>query len=214
MMKRTWLLLAMLIASCATADGSGKLPKDYVGWSIGYTTQAYMEVWIETIDVEDVDGRVFTRIGSGTAGIDYAGDPAGWSEPTSLGGGRIVYGASLPKRMNLRWQSLAEPQTYRAAFDIPQQARRLMLKRDQSRVTQRWFYRNYLILDLAPGGWVKVWVTGPAGVDSEVLCVRAEIEPKGPYGGQSAGKYRPLTNRAAPYVATHPIPYANWNCGN
>jgi hypothetical protein len=46
----------------------------------------------------------------------------------------------------------------------------------------------------------------------EVLCQKAEIEPKGPYGGLSGGKYRPLSKRAAPYIKTHAIPYDSWKC--
>ncbi|WP_396615142.1 DUF2931 family protein [Lysobacter soli] len=206
------LLLSLVIVSCAPVAHFASLPADYLGWSIGYTAPPYMEVWIETIDVEDVNGRLFRHIGSGTASIAYSGDPAGWRPPRTLGGGRLVRGAALPKHMYVRWQSLVEPQTYHATFDVPERARQLMLEREKREITQAWDYRSYLILDLAPGGWVKAWIRGPAGDKYEVLCEHAEIEAKGPYEGRSGGRHRPLTDRAAPYVAAHPIPYDSWNC--
>jgi len=207
-------LLALMLGGCTAIGGSRSLPADYIGWSIGYTAPPYMEVWIETIDVVDVNGRMFGHIGSGMASMAYSGDPAGWRPPRTLGGGRIVRGASLPQRLYVRWQSLVEPQTYHVTFEIPERARQLMRERDRDNETQESDYRSYLILDLAPGGWVKAWVRGPVGQKFEVACVHAEVETNGPYDGQSGGRHRPLTDRAEPYVATHPIPYESWKCAN
>jgi len=104
------VLLAAVLGGCAATSGHKSLPADYMGWSIGYTAPPYMEVWIESIDVEDVNGRLFEHIGRGTASIAYSVDPAGWRPPRTLGGGRIIRGAALPQRLYVRWQSLVELQ--------------------------------------------------------------------------------------------------------
>jgi len=211
-MRIATIIFAIFLLGCSTPASRASYPPDYPGWSIGYTTQAYMPVWIETIDVEDIEGRLFTRIGSGSAGIDFAGSPAGWNPPKSLGGGRIVRGAALPKHIYVRWQSLVEPQTYSAAFDVPERARQWLLQRDRGKVVPELSYRRYLILDLAPGGWLKVWITGPAGVDSEVLCMRGEIEPKGPFQRGEGARYVTLHKDAENYLKQHPVPFDSWNC--
>jgi hypothetical protein len=50
-------------------------------------------------------------------------------------------------------------------------------------------YRHALAIGLAPGGVVKGWVTSTCGKHIEVFHAQAEIEPKGPYGGESDGEY-------------------------
>lgn len=61
------VLLATALPGFVMAGTSKSLPANYVGWAIGYTAPPYTDVWIETIDVEDVRGRTFDHIGSGTA---------------------------------------------------------------------------------------------------------------------------------------------------
>ena len=57
----------------------------------------------------------------------FKGDPKGW--PKHPGGkGRFVRGADLPRLVYVRWQSMAEPQTYEAYLDIPESARQTMLQ--------------------------------------------------------------------------------------
>ena len=98
-----------------------------------------MEVWIETADVVDINEHVFRGAGSGipatgyprglSKGIpsEFRGKPAGWCENPG-GKGRYVRGADLPRLVYVRWQSMAEPQTYEAYIEIPESARDTMLK--------------------------------------------------------------------------------------
>jgi hypothetical protein len=120
----------------------------------------------------------------------------------------------LPKRIFIRWQSLAEPQTYRATLRIPASARNLMIQQEQVDCTiggQQSAYRYAVVIGLAPGGIVKVWISGPCFKGTEVLTVQAEIEPKGPDQGQSDGQYAvPLEPAAKAYVEQHGIPYGSW----
>ncbi len=109
----------------------------------------------------------------------------------------------------MRWQSLAEPQTYRVILDIPERARQLMSERlDPPCRTSE--YRHALALGLAPGGVIRGWVMSTCGGPIEVLRAQAEIEPKGPYEGTSQGGHRPLSETSRAYIEQHGIPYGSW----
>jgi hypothetical protein len=54
--------------------------------------------------------------------------------------------------VHVRWQSLAEPQTYSATLEIPEEARKLVLTRAESQARPGDFdYRKGIALGLAPG---------------------------------------------------------------
>ena len=205
-------LLLLLLNGCAGAERNpGSLPYKY--WRLGFLAPDYMEVWVETADVEDIDGNLFYRMGGGTASIailsDGSGNATGWRSNLGWGAGRHINSADLPKRIYVRWQSLAEPQTYRVILDIPECARQLMSERlDPPCPASE--YREALTLGLAPGGVVRGWVMSTCGRPIEVLRAQAEIEPKGPYEGTSNGGHRPLSDISKTYIEKHGIPYGSW----
>jgi len=171
-----------------------------------------MEAWVETADVEDIRGQQFPHVGSGTVSVhlptDGSGNAKGWRK--TWGKGRHVPGANLPKRIYVRWQSLAEPQTYRIVLEIPERARELMSERlDPPCPTSE--YRHALALGLAPGGVVRGWVTSSCGDLIEVLRAQAQIEPMGPSRGKTGGRYAlPLEPASRAYIEKHGIPYGSW----
>jgi hypothetical protein len=204
-------LSALLFGCTSIRETSPDLP--YYAWSLGFVAPTGMSVWVEAAEAEDARGHLFPQLESGTASMGYDGDAAGWGDHVGLGSGREVTGAALPRRVYVRWQSLVEPQTYRVFLDIPQQARALMLTKVKHRELPQEFYRDTLVVGLAPGGWVKVWVNGAAGKAIEVLCTRAEVEPKGPNLGAYGGAYVKLNERTRTYLSTHSVPYGSWDCG-
>lgn len=205
-------LALSILGGCAHADkGPGSLPYKY--WRLGFLAPDYMEVWVETVDVEDIRGQKFFKMGGGTVSIhkpiDTSGDATGWRKNLGWGAGRHIDGADLPARIYVRWQSLAEPQTYRIIVDIPERARQLMSERlDPPCETSA--YRHALAIGLAPGGVVKGWVTSTCGKLIEVFQAQAEIEPKGPYEGTSGGRHRPLSEVSKTYIEQRGIPYGSW----
>lgn len=212
------IAFALLLAACAA--GGAQIPRSlpYDGWHLGFAAPNGMSVWVEAAEAQDVRGRLFAKLESGTAAINYAGDAAGWGRDVGLGAGRRVTGADLPARIYVRWQSLVEPQTYRAFLTIDERTRVLMRQSDPAPADLDFpkgerFPRKYLVLGLAPGGWIKGWVTSASGDPIEVLCTRAEIEPKGPDLGEYGGRYVTLNERAKAYLAEHPVPYGSWDCG-
>ena len=101
-------LALSILSGCAHADkGPGSLPYKY--WRLGFLAPDYMEVWVETADVEDIRGRKFFHVGSGTVSVhlpnDGSGNATGWRE--TWGKGRYVSGADLPKRIYVRWQHIS-----------------------------------------------------------------------------------------------------------
>ncbi len=215
-------LIFVLLGGCAHGESSS-LP--YEAWSLNFFTPDYMEAWIETADVVDSNERIFGGAGSGLPAMGYPralsegiptefrGKPAGWRDNPG-GKGRYVVGADLPRLVYVRWQSMAEPQTYEAYIEINESVRRLMRKRenvfctfDGRVVTQ---YRKLLVVGLAPGGVAKVWVKGPCLKATEVSRVQGTINPEGPYGGKSNGKHRPLSEESKAYVDKFGIPYGSW----
>lgn len=123
------------------------------------------------------------HVGSGIVAVrtprEGQGDAGGWGERFGWGAGRHVNGADLPRRIYVRWQSLAEPQTYRVILQIPEHIQELMRERlDPPCPASE--YREALTLGLAPGGVVRGWVMSTCGRPIEVLHAQAEIESKGP----------------------------------
>ena len=217
-MSRFWLLLitVLCIAGCqSNASSKPKMP--YEAWYLGFIAPNYMEVWLEQVNIGDNSGRIFPNAMGGVVSYGKPENLAiraeGWPERIGSGKGRTLTGLDLPYVVSLRWQSMVEPQTYHALFTIPDWAREKMVERlpAECPVSGRTSdYRKDLTIGLAPGGVVKVWIMGPCLDPIEVLTLQAQIEPKGPYGGKSNGKYRPLSPVVKRYVDKYGVPYGSW----
>ena len=190
----------------------------YKSWDLGFSAPDYMEVWIETADVVDIQEHVYPRAGSGIASMlkppNNSGDPRGWPRRAAIGGGKRVTGADLPKQIYVRWQSLVEPQTYLMVIKIPEATRELMRKGEKvfCKFDGKWItgYRDSIDIGLAPGGIAKVWVGGSCLPPIEVTTVKAVIDPRGPYEGKSGGHHRPLSAVSKAYVEKFGVPYDSW----
>jgi len=208
-------IVALLLSGCTLANNRS-LPYD--AWRLGFGAPDYMEVWIETADVVDMQGHVYRRAMSGTSAIrtpkNNKGNPKGWPERPSWGAGKYVMGADLPQTLYVRWQSLVEPQTYEAYIEIPESTRAIMRKKEKvfCAFDGKWItdYREALVVGLAPGGIAKVWVLGPCLPPIEVTRVQGKVDPRGPYEGTSGGKHRPLSATSKAYVEKFGVPYGSW----
>lgn len=208
-------LAAFLLSGCTFAS-SNSMP--YKAWRLGFSAPAYMEVWIETADVVDIQEQVYPRAMSGNASIltppNNSGDPRGWPKRAGWGKGKYVTGADLPKQIYVRWQSLAEPQTYLMVIKIPEATREIMRKGEKvfCAANGKWItgYREAIAIRLVPGGIAKVWVTGPCMTPIEVTTVKAVIDPRGPYEGKSGGEYDSLSDVSKAYIEKFGVPYDSW----
>ncbi len=199
------------LSACATGGSVPppvKLP--YPAWYIGLAAPKHMEVWVESMDVLDKRGLAFFRVHGGVA--SYTGKAEGWHQ----GGGKSkpINNVDLPEQIFLRWQSLVEPQTYRARIQIPQWVRDEMVRPERvyCRGSREWIddYRFAITLGMAPGGIVKVWVGGPCLGFKEVGRFQAEVEPRGPYLNDKGLYYRAPNPAAQAWIDQHGIPYGSW----
>ncbi len=211
-----YFLLGILVAGFGldVSQAADKLP-----WFLGFGAPDYMEVWIETADVVDIRERVFRRAGAGIASVrtpvDNKGTPAGWPENPGSGAGRDVTGADLPRLIYVRWQSLAEPQTYEAYITISESAREIMRKPENAfcRADAKWItdYRNNMGIGLAPGGIAKVWLGGPCLKSVEIARVEGSVMKEGPYQGKNEGRYAlSLSPESKAYIEKFGIPFGSW----
>ena len=206
MMKFGAILMFLLCLQGCSEDSL--LP--YPNWYIGLAAPRFMEVWVETVDVVDRRNLAFVRVHGGVAG--YTRKPEGWHQ----GGGasKPLTNIDIPKRIFLRWQSLAEQKTYRINVDIPQWVREEMLKSERTfcKWSQEWEddYRRIITFGMAPGGIVKVWVGGACLGFTEVGRYQAEVDPRGPYEGRGNGRYVKLEPENKDFIEKHGIPYGTW----
>jgi len=142
------------------------------------------------------------------------GNPIGWPERPGVGAGKHVTGASLPGLIYVRWQSLAEPQTYEAYIPITAETRQQMVKPETAYCRggskPMTDYRKALTIGLAPGGITKAWIMGPCLAPIEVARVEGEIVKSGPSLGQNDGRYALiLTPESKAYIEQHGIPFGS-----
>jgi hypothetical protein len=218
-MKRFLILLcALWVTGCQPIDPlSAKNDPKSPWWELGFTEPRYMKVWVEDTSVEDIKGRTFLHTGGGSASggqpEDGTDSARGWDGVGASA--RPVVGADLPKRIFVRWQSIVEPQTYRAWIDIPEEARQLMMasvsQRCEKTPDQTATYISSVYLGLAPGGVVQVWVRDSCHHPIEVAKAKAEVEPLGPSQGKTDGRYAyPISEKSKRYIAKFGIPYGSW----
>ena len=212
-MRRLVFAIGLLLSLSACATGGSvpppvKLP--YPAWYIGLAAPKHMEVWVESVDVLDKRGLAFFRVHGGVA--SYTGKAEGWHQ----GGGKSkpINNVDLPEQIFLRWQSLVEPQAYRARIQIPQWVRDEMVRPERvyCRGSKEWIedYRFAITLGMAPGGIVKVWVGGPCLGFKEVGRYQAKLEPLGPNQDGKGLFYRPPNPAAQAWIDQHGIPYGSW----
>lgn len=215
-MKLVLGLLALLLGACAITDNKS-MP--YKAWRLGFGAPAYMEVWIETADVVDIQGHIFKRAMAGIASIqtpaNNRGNPRGWPKRPGWGKGKYVMNADLPRLIYVRWQSLVEPQTYEAYIEIPESVRAIMRKGEKAycNADDKWItdYRKAIGIGLAPGGIAKAWAIGPCLPPIEITRVEGKVVREGPDLGLNEGRYAlKLQPESKAYIEQFGIPYGSW----
>ena len=217
------LLTSLILAGCFQHKRVEPFPPKpdlpYRAWYVGLGAPDYMEAWVEQVDLTDVNDLMYEDVFGGVASTstppDNRGDARGWPERPGPGSQFPMSGIDLPEKITVRWQSLAEPEAYRASINVPQWVR------DEMRTERRVFclfdndfileYRSIIAVGVAPGGVAKFWLMGSCLDPMEIGRVQGEINPVGPYNGESNGEfYRPPSPNAQHYIDTHGIPFGSW----
>ena len=203
------LLLVALLPACAS-ERLASAPDLCSHWSVVVVAPKYLEAWVEDLEVKD-DRGYWVQIPQGV--VSGLGQTAGWDNGEWYSGGPRLDSAGAPMEVSVRWQSLAEPQTYKWRFTVPESMRQALVKKEPSlfRGKTELACRSDIAIGVAPGGRTIVWIAGGALPRVEVMRGKAEVEPLGPYQGFSKGKYRPMHELARKYVEEHGIPYGSWD---
>ena len=217
------LLTALILAGCVQHKRVELFPPKpdlpYRAWYVGLGAPDYMEAWVDGVDLTDVNDLMYERVFGGVASTstppDNRGDAHGWPKRPGPGSQFPMSGIDLPEKITVRWQSLAEPEAYRASINVPKWVRdemrtewRVFCRFDNDYVYQ---YRKFIAIGVAPGGIAKFWLLGTCLEPLEIGRVEGEINPVGPYNGTSNGEfYRPPSPNAQHYIDTHGIPFGSW----
>lgn len=203
------LILLMGLSACG--NSASRFEDDECPhWAVRVFAPRYMEAWVEALYVKDDRGN-WIQIPQGMAG--NLGQTDGWGD-AGPGGGVRLHGTGAPMEVFVRWQSLAEPQTYRWQFTVPESVRQAMRKKEQ---VQFWWKqtpelscRSDISVGVAPGGHTVAWSTGMGFKAKEIVRGKAEVEPLGPWQGKGKEYAYPLSDKAKTYVQEHGIPYDSW----
>ncbi|MCF4997976.1 DUF2931 family protein [Pseudomonas syringae] len=216
-MRLFFFIAGLLVISGCHANSFAESELTRKWWSLSFNEPFYMKVWVEDSAVEDINGKLFRRTGGGVAAggepEDGTDSARGWKNNIT-GSIREVVGADLPKRIYVRWQSIVEPQTYRAWVDIPEEAREIMrasiTKPCPASPERPAGTIAFVRVGLAPGGVVQVWVSDNCLKPVKVARAQAKVEPLGPHLGKSGGNYYPLPEPSKRYIQQFGIPYGSW----
>ena len=209
-MNNFWRFVVLSIFLSGCASSSARDPDET--WYLGFAAPAYMEVWLEDVQFKDVQGNVNFRAGGGVVSMasppGNTGDPRGWKRVVGTGSGHYMFGYDLPDQIFVRWQSMAEPKTYKVTVQVTEDMRLEMRKLIDVDCIYKPI-RNELGLHLAPGGIVRVVQGGTCIRATEVMRLQAEVVEEGPWRGKSS-KYRSLSPAAKEYIEKYGIPYDSW----
>lgn len=205
------LLLLVSLSVCAgpspdAMDGKSEFCPQ---WTVGVVTPAYMETWVEALEVRDDRGGVF-NIPQGMA--EELDQTVGWGRIGPGANTGVYIRKSAPEEIYVRWQSLVEPQTYTWRFIVPDSLRKALT----TEVPMVWQgksvqgCRTNIAIGVAPGGHVVVWNAGLGFEPVEVMRGQADVEPLGPDQGKYGGRYVRIGDKAKQYIAEHGIPYDSW----
>ncbi|NBA93979.1 DUF2931 family protein [Pseudomonas sp. R5(2019)] len=217
-MRVLFILLSMLLTSgCQALDPlAGTRDPHSPWWNLGFTAPYYLLAHVEHSAVVDTAARLIHLPGGGLIGNEPEGEGTSAHEWAGRGGiGRSVTGAALPQRIYVRWQSIAEPQTYDAWVEVPKEARQIM-KTTTSRRCPKYPdsespYRAIVTLGLAPGGIVQAWTYDECHKPVKIARVKGEVVLLGPYLGKNEGRYAyPVSERSKRYIERFGIPYGSW----
>jgi len=204
------LLLLVLLPACASAPLSGPSYFNCMHWGIGVSAPRHMEAWVEELDVKD-DRGLWVLMRRGVVG--ELGTTVGWDDGDWAANTISIQSAGAPMEVYIRWQSLAEPQTYTWHFIVPESVRQALTRREQ---VKPWYgppetsCRNDIVIGVAPGGRTIVWNEGNGFPHLEVMRGQAEVELLGPGQGWGKGYAYPLSDEAKQYIEEHGIPYDSW----
>ncbi|SFM11151.1 DUF2931 family protein [Marinobacter zhejiangensis] len=196
MRSTLWLWSALWLAGCASWE------KESIYWNAGVAAPTHYDMWVINLHVEKSGERSW-RMPVGHTGCCWEGDYG----PIGKGGGLDPF----PNLIALHWFSFAEQKYYSTLIEVPPDLQERM-REPVRHITQRGNVRyepsSSLVLGLAPGGEVVVWMMSQRTNAVEVMRVPA-VEVEGNLDAFRVRTEQYLEKHGA-YLEEHGVPLEGW----
>lgn len=187
--------LMLLLVGCASSQ------RQEPPWYVDLAAPKHYDVWVSNFELE-------------ASGIRHWRQPGGittccWRGPSGPrgSGGEMD---PIPNYMAIWWFSFAEQKFYTASIIVPENLKQQMLETAPKKVGDsiRYEPRNFLVLGLAPGGEVVMWIMNQVGNEVEIARQQA-VEIEGD-ASQYQTRTKSYLERNGAYIEEHGIPLGGW----
>src|SRR5690554_2049695 len=188
------ILVIILVSGCSA------FWKEPLSWNVGVVAPRHYDVWVHYLELE-------------TSGIRRWRVPIGfmpccWKQPIFSSGGFTV---PPPNFVVIRWFSFAERKLYSRQIALPADLEERMRRKTPMKMgngVTRFDPQRNLIIGLAPGGQIVIWIMNQAQNAEEILRIQAFEEEV------DVANYdvwiRNYDARHGDYIRQHGIQYDGW----
>ncbi|MGQ7275649.1 DUF2931 family protein [Marinobacter sp. V034] len=189
------VLSTLLLSGCAASKSQEE------SWSFSIAAPKHYEVWVQHLEFEKSDERHW-RMPIGGVSCCWKGSEG----PRGPGGLMTPW----PDYIGVQWYSYAEQKIYQRIFSVPKEIRKKMKQPVEYRTSNGAFEapRDMLVIGLAPGGTIVLWIMNQIGNEVEVARLKAN-EINRDKSGFEIGTERYLEENSA-YLEKHGIPTEGW----
>lgn len=187
--------MALLVSGCASSA------KDDIHWSVRVAAPKHYEVWVKDMFLEKPGERTW-RQPIGSISCCWKG-PNG---PSGAGSGLEPF----PESIFIYWFSYAEQKFYAKLIKLPPDLQNRMREHAPYKTSLgEWSGpRHALVIGLAPGGTVVVWIMNQIGNEIEVMRLKA-AETDGD-SSQFTERTKGYLERNGEYLEKHGVPTEGW----
>jgi len=194
------ILLSTLLALMLTGCTSDRINPYDTRWNIEVGAPKHYDVWVTDFEFIAVDQRRW-RHPAGLVRCCWKGDGG----PRGAGGGVTPF----PDYVLLRWFSFAEQKFYGAEIQLPddlleQMKEPVAYTRPNGEEVKK--PRNTVVLGLAPGGEIVMWIRNHITTAKEVARFRS-IPMTGEPSRYNTESY---LERSGEYIEEHGVPTEGW----
>ncbi|AHI32356.1 hypothetical protein AU15_17300 [Marinobacter salarius] len=189
------LVLAVLASGCASPQDNDSI------WYIDVAAPEHYDVWGVEMFLEKTGERSWRQP------VGYVG--CCWEGPNGpTGSGSRV--DPFPELIWIRWFSFAEQKYYVKLIEVPPNLLERMRKPAPyaTQIDMRSGPRDTMVIGLAPGGTVVVWILNQIGNEIEVMRMKATEVPGDPDDFEVGT--RNYLEKHGDYLQEHGIPTEGW----
>ncbi|PHM70726.1 DUF2931 family protein [Xenorhabdus kozodoii] len=136
-------------------------PLPYEKWWFEFYTPEYFPVSISFAQFQDEDNYIVQKFMPDGANQNFR-SLVSWNKKLgTTSSGIRNYGEALPRSLTVCWDSVIDKKSYQTTFKFIPETWQLMREPYNSRAVQgHIFYRNRILIGLAPGGSARAWLRG------------------------------------------------------